>query len=228
MKSAELAPDLGKLLKKDNPHFRTWAIARLAEIASPASDKVLLAAYDDSGLLQQWQFVPSLVARGDAIVPLVQRRLQAAKPEIPWNLLGLLEDIHTARSARVLEGAPNYVSYYWPVGLFGRKDQTWSGCHIGTCIAALARIGDELALLEFRRMLRDRDYFLNHKEIAEAAAELKWRELVPDIIDRLVQEYEGNVKQFGVDHEASSPSLRKLTGQSFPEDPRAWRAWLEL
>lgn len=367
--TAESLPEIGTLLKDDNPHFRTWAIERLGRIATPASDEILLAGYVDAGFFRSWRFAPQLVARGDAIVGLVEHRLREGKPEISWNLLDLLGQIPTPKSARVLEGElrfalknnrrdrrpcyiaigevgdrgserlllealrdempepddsliwalgrcgskrvipqirelldsphedvwvsaiaalgmlgdresiprlfeftkydktddhihnhtvrhnaifalgqlkakeavplmieymhekPKYKSFISPVGQFGRFgsgiDKTITGSHVDSCIVALTKMEDKRALPEFRRILKDDDFYLNYDEVARAAAELGWRELIPDIIDRLEKDYEYNVELFGEDKERYSPALRKLTGQSFSEDPREWRAWLE-
>jgi hypothetical protein len=48
-------PDLQGLLKDQNPHNRTWAIARLAELRIPEADTILLDTYTKSGLLEAWR-----------------------------------------------------------------------------------------------------------------------------------------------------------------------------
>ena len=356
--TAELLPELQRLLAQKNPHQRTWAIARLAELKTAAADTILLDAYERAGLLEAWKFEAGLTSRGEAILPLVAARLKAAKPAIPWSLLDILEGIptaarrtHSGRGARsrpgqpaegqaaVLHGAgdgrrcrfgrssaegagrgmagagrtalvwalgrcqcqaavprlrelldsqneegrlaatyslgllgdrqslsrlleiatsgtshnarhnailalghlrakeavpllleylqplPSYNAHYSPRGLFGPRAWTTEGNYIDASIWALGQIGDSSALPELRRILRHDRYYLNYDEAAAVAAELKWVALVPDIIDRLEKDYQHNVKLFGKERERYSPALRKLTGQKFGEDPRAWREW---
>jgi HEAT repeat protein len=350
--------DLQKLLDDRNPHYRTWAIARLAELKTPESDAILLDGYMRAGLLQSWKFSASLKARGEAILPLVEERLKAAKPTIPWSLLQVLEDIPTERSARILEGElqhalasnprdkrpcyaslgvvasagsaelllkaldaewpepddalvwalgrcrcqpavarlrtlldsdyeegrlaaiyalglledreslprlleiakcgsnhnarhnailalgrlraqeavpllieylqtpPSYDAHYHPTGQFETDAWTTQGNYVDASVRALGQIGDERALPEFRRILRHDRFYLNYDEVAAAAAELKWMALVPDIIYRLEKDYQHNVELFGKDRERYAPALRRLTGQSFGEDPGAWSEWL--
>ncbi|MGO9510517.1 MAG: hypothetical protein ACLPXZ_25480, partial [Mycobacterium sp.] len=92
------------------------------------------------------------------------------------------------------------------------------------CIRALGRIGDKRAIPEFERILRNDRYYLDYYKVAEAAAEAGWRELVSAIIDRLERDKKDD-ELFGKDFERYSPPLRRLTGQAFGEDPKAWRKW---
>jgi hypothetical protein len=112
-----------------------------------------------------------------------------------------------------LRQPPNYESHYSPVGLFGRESWTTTGNYIEVSVKALGRIGDERAVAEFRRILKHDRYYLNYEDVAGAAAEMKWVELVPDIVDRFEKDHAHNVELFGKKHERYSPALRKLTGQ---------------
>ena len=94
-------------------------------------------------------------------------------------------------------------------------------------IRAIIQIGDRRALPELTRILGDDRYYLDHENIANGLADLGWGKLVPDIIKRLEKDYAGNVKLFGREGEFYSPSLPKLTGKAYGENPRLWREWLD-
>jgi hypothetical protein len=109
-------------------------------------------------------------------------------------------------------------------------DRSWfvnKGNHIKPSVEALVRINDRRALPELRRILTDDRYSLFAEQTANAAADLSWTELVPDILDRYEKKHSFNVEVFGTGREYFSPALRKLTGQSIGEDPQAWRSWYE-
>ncbi len=125
----------------------------------------------------------------------------------------------------LLRPEPNYGAFFCPAGLFGKEDGYTNEAGMEVCIHALGRIGDRRTIPEFQRLLKNDRHYLDYKRVAEVAADLGWRELIPDIIDRFEKDYEKDVKMFGKDSERYSPSLRKLTGQKSGEDPKAWRAW---
>lgn len=125
----------------------------------------------------------------------------------------------------LLRPDPNYGAHFSPAGLFGKEDGYTTQAGTEVCIRTLGRIGDRRVLSEFRRLLKNDQHYLEYEEVAKVAANLGWRDLVPDIIDRLEKDYQYNVNLFGKDRERYSPYLRKLTGQKFGEDPKAWRSW---
>lgn len=134
-----------------------------------------------------------------------------------------------------LREVPDYKTHSASIGIYGQDGLLpITNSHALDAIRALGSIvrtkpSAELkrqVLAEFRRMLKDDRYYLDHDEIAEAAAQLGWRELAPDVIHRLDKDYHDNLRLFGKEAEKYSPPLRILTGQPFGEDPKPWREWL--
>ena len=114
------------------------------------------------------------------------------------------------------------------------KDSSWKGIyddgshhgldiHTG-CIAAIGRIGDRRAIPVFKKVLSDDRYYLQHWDVAGAAASLGWRELVPAIVQRLKRETSKRPGFWTI--EDFVPALRKLT-QADPRGSRQpWIVWV--
>jgi HEAT repeat protein len=160
---------------------------------------------------------------------LIKTARDARNPNTRFNAvyaLGLLRANHAVPLLiELLQPVPNYSVSYCPEGIYGKDGMYTEEADTDVCIRALGRIGDRRAIPEFERILKDDRYFLDYDRVAEAVAEAGWRELVPAIIDRMEKDYKKNVDMFGHNYEKCASALRRLTGQTFGEDPRAWRMW---
>ncbi|MCX5653480.1 MAG: HEAT repeat domain-containing protein [Planctomycetota bacterium] len=182
-----------------------------------------MAAIAAAGLVGDRESMPALlklVAKGkdhntryNAIYALGQLKAREAVP----LLVGILSE------------PPHYGNgFYCPLGIYGKDGgYTTQVSLVEVAVRAAARIGDEQAMPAFEALLRNDGYYLDHDTVAEAAADLGWKQLVPAIIGRLAKDHAANLEQFGPAHEEYSVALRRLTGQTFGEDPKAWREWLK-
>lgn len=209
-----------------------WAIGRCGTAASIPDTR----RYADS--TQTPIRAAALVALGalgdrESIPPLLEVAAKDPDEDIRHSAIHALGLLKAKEAVPLLievlqTPSPSELEFHAWSGIYNDPDESYG--HTGlneAAIHALARIGDERALKAFERVLQDDRCYLDFKDVADAAASLNWRELVPSIIERMDKDYEDNVKLFGPDDERYSPALRKLTGQSFPEDPKLWKAWLD-
>lgn len=189
--------------------------------------KVRLAAIVALGFLEDHTAIPDLlkIAADESEGPLRE------KHNTIHNAIYALGHLRAKEAVPLLikniRATPTCEYFYSPVGIFdGSGSWTYAGDYINVSIHALQRIGAREAIPEFKRILGDDRYYLNFDEVAESAAELDSREVVPEIIARLAKDYARNLERFGSKRERYSPSLRKLTGRSYGEDPKLWLEWL--
>ena len=216
-----------KLEKADPDDSLIWAlgccggeqsIPVLRKSLESTDKSIRLAAIAALGLCNDRDSIPKLLklatdaedhnTRYNAIYALGRLK---AKEALPLLLKNLREE-------------PKCEHFYSPTGIY---EYLWThaGDYVDVSVRAVQRLGDKEALPEFERILRDDRYYLNFAEVANAAAELGWRELVPAIIARLVKDHKKNVELFGEEREKYAPALRKLTGRPFGEDPQLWLQW---
>lgn len=205
-----------------------WAIARCG---GPEGIPILRKYLPASDLRVQAAAVAGLGIAGDreAIPRLMELARTSKEPDLRHNAIYALGRLKAAEAVPVLlellRPEPHYGAFFSPAGLFGEEDAYTNEACTQACIIALGRIGDRRAIPEFRRLLQDDRHYLDHEDVAQVAADLGWRELTDEVIDRFEKDCEQNPPASDGDRERYAPSLRKLTGQSFGEDPQLWRAW---
>jgi HEAT repeat protein len=193
-------PALRKYLKSEEEVLRLAAIAGLGL----AGDQESTAA-----AIETARTAKNFYARFNAVYALGRLRAKQAVPLL----------------IELLQPTPKYGAFCCPQGIYGKDGMYTNDANVDVCLRALGRIRDRRALPEFERILKNDGYYLDHEVVAQVAAELGWRELVPAIVDRLEKDYQHNVELLGKDQQRYSPALRKLTGQKFGENPKAWRQW---
>ena len=205
-----------------------WAIARcggmqaipiMRKYSHSANSRLQAAAIAGLGIAGDRESIPRLME--------IARTTK--NPDLRHNSIYAIGCLKATEAVPMLLGPlhpdPKYGAHFCPAGLFGKDGGYTTKAGAEVCIHALGRIGDRRAIPEFQRLLKNDRHYLDNENVAKVAAELGWQELTLDIIDRFEKDYDYNLRLFGKDHERYSPSLRKLTGQEFGEDPKASRAW---